>query len=363
MKKKVFTLLLALVAIATTGRAQNKINGHEYVDLGLPSGTLWATCNVGATKPEEYGDYFAWGETEPKDDYDFFKNYKYFDINIIKGFTKYTESDGKKELEQNDDAAYVKWGNSWRIPSYDQIIELYENCNFKSASLNGVNGYFFTSNKNGRSIFFPYSGYYDGNQLKELGTVGYLWTRTISMISTAGEDFAHTLYMSSNHSNMYVNHRYKGLAIRPVTDSSTTPSTDGSDDESGWQLVTDSGEKFPMSRVGMLVAVDESAYFSVLDTNGNVLADEVLRVHFVNSDPVSVENITTEKTQNILKRYVNNELTLVGANGTVNVYSVDGVKVATTYAAGQETIINVSSLPSGIYIVKCGNQSFKFNKK
>lgn len=353
MKKKLFTLLLALVAIATTARAQS-INGHEYVDLGLPSGTLWATCNVGANSPEDYGDYFAWGETEPKEKYDFFNDYKYFDINVTKGFTKYTNSDGKTELVPEDDAAYIKWGNSWHIPSYEQIIELYENCSFKQTSMNGVEGYIFISNKNGKSIFFPYSGYYEGNQLKEANTVGYYWTRSLSRISTAGEDFAHTLYMSSSHTNMYVNHRYKGLAIRPVkTPSSATV----------WHLVTDSGEQFPMSRVGMLVAVDKSAYFSVLDTNGNVLAEDVLRVHFTNSDPVSVENITTEKSQNMLKRYVDNQLTLVGVKGTVNVYSVEGVRVATTYAAGQETIINVSSLPSGIYIVKSGNQSFKFNKK
>lgn len=189
------------------------------------------------------------------------------------------------------------------------------------------------------------------------------YTHTISTVSEDGS-------FSKDHDMIKITAKSKGRAIVTVKDQSSgevaeiaVTVTDGSDDESGWQLVTDSGEKFPMSRVGMLVAVDESAYFSVLDTNGNVLADEVLRVHFVNSDPISVENITTEKTQNILKRYVDNELTLVGANGTVNVYSVDGVKVATTYAAGQETIINVSSLPSGIYIVKCGNQSFKFNKK
>ncbi|GEM_PF-3161529 len=189
------------------------------------------------------------------------------------------------------------------------------------------------------------------------------YTHTISTVSEDGS-------FSKDHDMIKITAKSKGRAIVTVKDLSSgevaeiaVTVTDGSDDESGWQLVTDSGEKFPMSRVGMLVAVDESAYFSVLDINGNVLADEVLRVHFVNSDPVSVENITTEKTQNILKRYVNNELTLVGAKGTVNVYSVDGVKVATTYAAGQETIINVSSLPSGIYIVKCGNQSFKFNKK
>lgn len=272
MKKKLLTLLLALVAIATTGRAQNKINGHEYVDLGLPSGTLWATCNVGATKPEEYGDYFAWGETDPKDDYDFFKNYKYFDINITKGFTKYTNSDGKKELEQNDDAAYVKWGNSWCIPSYDQIIELYENCNYKPASLNGVNGYYFTSNKNGRSIFFPYSGYYDGNQLKEVGTVGYFWTRTISMISTAGEDFAHTLYMSSSHSNMYVNHRYKGLAIRPVAKALTTPGEEEEDIPTPAEAIDlglPSGTLWASHNLGATKPEEHGDFFAWGDTKGH----------------------------------------------------------------------------------------------
>ena len=77
MNKKLFTLLLALVAIATTAQAQNT-NGHEYVDLGLPSGTLWATCNVGASKPEEYGNHFAWGETSPKEDYTW-DTYQWYD--------------------------------------------------------------------------------------------------------------------------------------------------------------------------------------------------------------------------------------------------------------------------------------------
>ncbi len=133
--------------------------------------------------------------------------------------------------------------------------------------------------------------------------------------------------------------------------------------EPEWYLITDNNEQFKMSTVSMLVAADDSQYFSVLDLQGNVLAEDVLRVHFLKMDPASVKNIMVDEPQNMLKRYVNNQLTLVGARGTVNIYSVSGVKVASTHAMGQETIIDVSALPSGTYILQCGKLSFKFNKK
>lgn len=134
-------------------------------------------------------------------------------------------------------------------------------------------------------------------------------------------------------------------------------------DESEWYLITDNNEQFKMSTVGMLVAADDSPYFSVLDLQGNVLAEDVLRVRFLKIDPASVKNIMVDELQNMLKRYVNNQLTLVGARGTVNVYSISGMKVASTHAMGQETIIDVSALPAGTYLIKSGKQSFKFNKK
>lgn len=109
-------------------------SGHGYVDLGLSSGTKWATCNVGATQPQEYGDYFAWGEVKPKDYYDW-STYKYgSDYNEI---TKYCGdsdlgkdgfTDDKDILNLSDDAAYVNWGGKWRMPTYDQIIELLDEC-------------------------------------------------------------------------------------------------------------------------------------------------------------------------------------------------------------------------------------------
>ena len=130
-----------------------------------------------------------------------------------------------------------------------------------------------------------------------------------------------------------------------------------------WFLITDNNEQFNMNTVGMLVAADESQYFSVLDLYGNVLAEDVLRVQFRKLDITGVKNILVDEPQNMLKSYVKDKLILVGAHGTVNVYSVSGMKVASTQATKQETIVDVSTLPEGIYIIKCGRQSFKFNKK
>ena len=107
-------------------------NGHDYVDLGLPSGTKWATCNVGATAPEEYGDYFAWGETEPKTTYNW-DTYKWCN-GSEDTFTKYnTKSsygtvDNKTQLELADDAARANWGGQWRMPTDAEWTELCKNC-------------------------------------------------------------------------------------------------------------------------------------------------------------------------------------------------------------------------------------------
>jgi hypothetical protein len=163
---------------------------HEYVDLGLPSGTLWATMNVGANSPEEYGDYFAWGETTPKDVYDL-STYKWYrSDNISSGYTKYCNessrgyngfTDGNTELDPKDDAATANWGSQWRMPSEDQIQELYDNCTEEVTTINGVNGRLFTSNINGASLFLPAAGYRWGSSFYNgpwmLG--GYYWSRTL----------------------------------------------------------------------------------------------------------------------------------------------------------------------------------------
>lgn len=130
-----------------------------------------------------------------------------------------------------------------------------------------------------------------------------------------------------------------------------------------WYLVTDTEEYFQMSNVGMLVGIDESPYLSVLDILGNILAEDVLKVHFVRKEVTAIENIQTDKPKDILKEYVNNTLTLIAASGEIKIYSVSGAMVASAQALGKETVIDVSSLPKGPYILKCGKQSFKFNKR
>ena len=148
---------------------------HEYVDLGLPSGTLWATCNIGASKPEEYGDYFAWGETEPKATYSW-STYKY---GTYETPTKYNNSDNLRELELTDDAAYVNWGPSWRIPSKLQIRELFNNCSVdKSASMNGVKGFLFTGS-NGNTLFLPAAGVRWDSSFSGEGSIGRYWSNSI----------------------------------------------------------------------------------------------------------------------------------------------------------------------------------------
>ena len=192
---------------------------HEYVDLGLPSGTLWATCNVGASSPEEYGDYFAWGETAPKSDYSL-STYKYCkgtENTMTKYCTnsKYGTVDNKTELEPSDDAATVNWGSDWQIPSREQCAELI-NGNYTTTTwttLNGKYGWKITSKSNGNSIFLPASGYRGDTSLDDAGSYGYYWSRSLN---TSNSDFAYGLYFSFSYTNTYNYYRYYGLSVRPV---------------------------------------------------------------------------------------------------------------------------------------------------
>ena len=157
-------------------------DGHEYVDLGLPSGTLWATCNIGANSPEEYGDYFAWGETEPKEVF-VWSTYKWCN-GSQNTLTKYcTDSihgtvDNKIELALEDDAAFVNFGSSWRMPTLEQQEELHQQCTCTWTTVNGVNGQLFTG-PNGNTLFLPASGYQFGNSLSGVGTYAYYWSRSL----------------------------------------------------------------------------------------------------------------------------------------------------------------------------------------
>ncbi len=164
---------------------------HEWVDLGLPSGTKWATMNVGATSPNDYGSYFAWGETSPKSNYTW-KNLKYRPssgrdnekLSKKAAETSYGNVDGKKELDLIDDAAYVNWGSDWRMPSFEQVKELIEICKWTWTPMGGHNGYMVVG-PNGNSIFLPTAGCKDSSGLMlvdkkgEFSGIGYYWSRTL----------------------------------------------------------------------------------------------------------------------------------------------------------------------------------------
>ncbi len=195
-------------------------NGHEFVDLGLPSRLLWATCNIGASKPEEYGDYFAWGETEgyngDKKTFNW-SNYKWCN-GSPSTLTKYCTSsedgtvDNKTVLEASDDAAAANWGGSWRMPTDTELTELRTNCIWTQTTLNDVDGYNVVG-PNGNSIFLPAAGYRDYSNLYYAGTYGSYWS---SSIGTTDSGYAYSLSFDSNSQYYDYYGRCIGQSVRPV---------------------------------------------------------------------------------------------------------------------------------------------------
>ena len=190
---------------------------HDWVDLGLPSGTLWATCNVGANAPEEYGDYFAWGETEPKDIYDL-STYKWCN-GSINTLTKYCyEStygivDNITELDPEDDAAWMNWGEKWRMPTYDQLIELRTQCTWTWTMRDGVNGRLVTG-PNGNSMFLPAAGLREGDSPSSDGSLGFYWSRELS---TPHPHYSYRLTFSLNGwEETHTSGRWLGFSVRAV---------------------------------------------------------------------------------------------------------------------------------------------------
>ena len=178
------------------------INGHEYVDLGLPSGLKWATCNVGADSPEEYGDYYAWGEVKTKNKYTAHNSKTYGkSMQDISGNAKY-------------DVARVKWRDSWRLPTKKELEELENNCKWELTTISGKKGYKVTG-PNGNSIFLPAAGYRNGSSLWDAGESGYYWSSTPD---ESKDDVAYRLYV--NGSRHYVNwsSRNCGQSVRPVSE-------------------------------------------------------------------------------------------------------------------------------------------------
>ena len=186
---------------------------HEYVDLGLS--VNWATCNVGAIMPQDYGNYYAWGETETKADYSW-STHKWYNNSSI---TKYDFGtvDDKTTLDPEDDVAHVKWGGTWRMPTKPEQDELRNNCIWTWTTLNGVNGYLVTSNKTGytdRSIFLPAAGGRNGTDLGNVGgSYGSYWS---SSLNTGSTDYAWNIYFNSGSVNTHFTSRGYGFSVRAV---------------------------------------------------------------------------------------------------------------------------------------------------
>ena len=187
-----------------------------YVDLGLPSGTLWATMNIGATSPEEYGDYFAWGEILPKEVYNW-GTYKWcngsYDTMTKYGTDNNGVGDGKIGLDPEDDAAYMNWGPSWRMPTENELYELSKICTWKWISLYGVNGYLATG-PNGNSLFFPAAGRRVGSSLSNADLCGYYWSCTVG--DSYNRHCAYLLSLNSGNVELDVYARGYGHSVRAV---------------------------------------------------------------------------------------------------------------------------------------------------
>ncbi len=206
---------------------------NVYVDLGLS--VKWATCNVGADKPEDYGDYYAWGELTPKESYTW-ENYRFrtrgYDEGTVK-FSKYTSlyytsmldednrffiADDKTQLDLEDDVAHVKWGGDWRLPTNEEMNELIDSCTWTWTTLNGVNGCLVTSNRPGytdRSIFLPATGRYGfETSNKSAGTWGHYWSNSVNKDQSSYN--AGVLAIGSGYAAVKITFRAHGQSVRPV---------------------------------------------------------------------------------------------------------------------------------------------------
>ncbi len=196
---------------------QNLINGHEYVDLGLPSGLKWATCNVGANKPEEYGDYFAWGEVVIKRDYNS-DNYEYSTLkkSFWSGMKRVFHNIGKNISGTQYDAAKHNWGSSWRLPTEAEIRELLEKCTWTWITKGSRKGYKVTG-LNGNSIFLPAAGWY--NTFSFCGSdMGGFWSANPLLGNGTSSAAVYLGFDSNSHNVSSLGCRDHGRSVRPVSE-------------------------------------------------------------------------------------------------------------------------------------------------
>ena len=253
MRRGFLLLTIVVSLLSCNNNVEGVYNGHEYVDLGLS--VMWSTTNVGAELSEDYGDYYAWGETQVKQSYSW-TNYKYRisgnDFDNVK-LSKYNEegADVQMILESSDDVANKKWGAKWRIPTSDEIYELMENCSWKIMTQNGVRGYLVTSKIAGftdRTIFLPFAG----NKLKRVaedGEAGYYWSSS-SYEAKTGQ------YLNINAEHNYSDgmDAFPGFTVRPVFTSKT------------W----DGPDKISLNKNNITLKINESIRLKTIIKKGDI---------------------------------------------------------------------------------------------
>lgn len=207
MKRICFLLIICILTIHPVDAQKKRrpqtgtINGHEYVDLGLS--VKWATCNIGASSPTDYGDYYAWGELQPKN--------KYYEKNCL----TYKKSMYKISCNKKYDAARANWGGSWRLPSKKEIKELVKKCKWEVVTRNGRKVYKVTG-PNGNSIFFPTSGYRYGSLLYFQDEVGFIWGE-LSDRNNLYDSYCLKFSIFNNEIKPGWSYRHYGRNIRPVS--------------------------------------------------------------------------------------------------------------------------------------------------
>ena len=224
MKKLISCLIMCATFCAMVAQTTGEEVGHTWIDLGLPSGVKWASTNIGANRPQDLGNYYAWGETTLKTD---FRWATYSHGTGYNSLTKYNNSDGLLSLDATDDAASTTWGGAWRMPTKDEWAELQAHCVWTwtdDYQKTGVAGYVVASKNNDASLFLPAAGCRYANQINEKGVHGYYCSSSLFRTSTYYGS-AYQLQFFQSYFNSDWNHaRYYGSSVRGVCNRQTTKS-------------------------------------------------------------------------------------------------------------------------------------------
>lgn len=352
-----FALLVLLTSMASckkdpdipTGQVFNASGGgeepgggntsYDFVDLGLPSGTLWAICNVGATSPEDYGNYYAWGETSIKSIYNW-NNYKYCNGDYNK-LTKYCNNsaygnngftDNLTKLQANDDAATINWGKDWCMPTKEEWQELFDNTTCIWTTRHGVNGRLFTAT-NGNSLFLPAAGYQWYEEPYSVSNIGHYWS---SSLNTDESNASWRFMLTSDEYGIIDAPRFSGFSVRAVRSVAQNYSISASAIPSNGGTVSGSGI-YQQGQICTVTATANNGYAFINWTeNGKQVSTDANYSFTVMSDRTLVANFTLCDYSNIILNELNGDTKFIEIynKGDFDIPLEDMYIMKDDYAAG-----------------------------